>query len=84
MKIKMLCDKKYGGRYDINGNVTTMDCSFFNGNILDRIVKHFSENGIIEMSQKVVDYYNRDNSTGNKISFKTAENLAKYIRKYYP
>ena len=81
MKIKFICDKKYGGKYDKNGKVTTMDCTFFNGHTLDNIIKNYSIDGNLEITKEIVDYYNNDNKSACRFSFKTADSIAKQIIK---
>lgn len=50
MKVKFICDRKYGGKYDKNGNITTMDCTFFDGKLIDTMVRYFSSGGELEVT----------------------------------
>lgn len=60
-----------------------MDCNFFNSGTLEHIVNVFTMDGVLMITESVVDYYNDTNTTKCRKSFKTAENIAKQIKKLY-
>jgi len=60
-----------------------MDCNFFNGYTLSSIVKNYSVDGVLPITEEIVKLYNKENTSPCRISFKTADNIAKQIRKIY-
>ena len=76
MKIKIKCDKDYGGE------IGWVDGDCFDDKILQEVVDGFSYNEIIEVTEIIVDFYNERRSKNNKKSYKTANIIVTQLRKF--
>ena len=77
IKCKLKCDKNYGGRNE------SIDADFINTGILSEIINKFTENGVLEVTEEVIDYYNKNRAIkDHKLSFKTANAIIRNLRKH--
>lgn len=75
-KCKLKCDKEYGGRKGC------IDADFIDTQLLYDILKNFTKDNVLEITESVVDFYNVNRQAEhNKKSFKTANVLLRHIRK---
>lgn len=76
MKIKLVCDKTYG-----NPNNGWIDAGFFESNILSEIIKKYTKDDVLNVTEEVVNYYNNAVERPHKKSFKNADSICKQLKK---
>lgn len=78
IKCKLKCDRQYGGNYP------WVDCDFMDYSILKEMVEKFTVDGILCVTEEVVDYYNarRNEKEKRRITYKTSNSIITHLRKY--
>lgn len=75
IKVKIKCEKYYGTMKN------WVDADFIDTKILNQIIEKYTFNNILEITEEIVDFYNKEKSRKNRSSHKTANALATQIRK---